>query len=211
MSEAALPKKRRHMGPGLKFLTELGPLLVFFAFNFQSHRIMGNDQAENIFYATGAFMVAITVSLVLSISIERRLPAMPLVTGVFVLLMGGLTLWLQDDLFIKLKPTITNLLFASILLVGLAFGQLFLKFVFSGAFKLNDTGWRILTIRWGCYFIFLALVNELVWRTQTTDFWVTFKVWGIMPMTMAFALWQMRIVNRHPEEPRDNVEDDSTQ
>lgn len=191
------------MGPGLKFLTELGPLLVFFAFNFQSHRIFGNEQADNIFWATGAFMVAITVSLFLSISIERKLPAMPLVTGVFVLVMGGLTLYLQDDLFIKLKPTITNLLFAAILLVGLAFGQLFLKFVFGGAFKLNEKGWRILTVRWGCYFIFLALVNEVVWRTQSTDFWVTFKVWGIMPMTMAFALWQMRVVNRYPETPHD--------
>lgn len=208
MADIAEQKKRRHMSPGLKFLTELGPLLVFFAFNFQSHRILGNEQAENIFYATGAFMVAITISLVLSISIERRLPAMPLVTGVFVLIMGGLTLYLQDELFIKIKPTITNLLFSAILLVGLAFGQLFLKFVFGGAFKLNNQGWRILTIRWGCYFIFLALVNEIVWRTQSTDFWVTFKVWGIMPMTMAFAIWQMRIVSRYPEKPRKTSDDE---
>lgn len=201
MTDIAEQKKRREMSQGLKTLIELGPLLVFFAFNFMSHRIVGNEESQNIFWATGAFMIAITISLVLSISIERKLPVMPLITAVFVLIMGGLTLYLQDDLFIKLKPTITNLLFAAILFVGLAFNQLFLRYVFGSAFKLAEQGWRILTVRWGCYFIFLALVNEVVWRTQTTDFWVTFKVWGIMPLTMAFALWQMRVVNRYPETP----------
>lgn len=195
--------KRRHMGPGLKFAVEVGPLGVFFAFNFLSHRIFGNAQDDNIFYATGAFMVAIVASLIVSVSQERRLPAMPLVTGVIVLVMGGLTLYLQDELFIKLKPTIVNTLFAVALMTGLAFNQLFLKVVFGGAFRLNDTGWRVLTWRWSGFFLFLAIVNEVVWRTQTTDFWVTFKVWGIMPMTMAFALWQMRVVNQHPEAPRD--------
>jgi intracellular septation protein len=203
MADIAEHKNRRRMGPGLKMATEVGPLVVFFAANFLSHRFFGNPQEENIFYATGIFMAAILASLIVSISIERRLPVMPLVTGVLVLIMGGLTLYLQDELFIKLKPTIVNTMFAVALMTGLAFGQLFLKYVFGGAFKLNETGWRILTVRWSCFFLFLALVNEVVWRTQTTDFWVTFKVWGIMPMTMAFAIWQMRIVTRYPETPRE--------
>ncbi|WP_416900347.1 MAG: septation protein A [Minwuia sp.] len=188
------------MGPGLKFATEVGPLVLFFAVNTAGHRIFGNPEADNIFWATGVFMVAVVVAVATSFAIERKPAVMPLVSGVLVLVMGGLTLYLQDELFIKLKPTIVNTMFAVALIAGLAFGQLFLKFVFGGAFRLSDTGWRILTWRWSGFFIFLAVVNEVVWRTQTTDFWVSFKVFGIMPITIAFALWQMRVVNRHPEE-----------
>lgn len=179
--------ERQRISPFTKFLIEVGPLGVFF---FANNRF-------DIFTATAAFMVAVTVSLAANYALERRLPAMPLVTGVFVLVMGGLTLYLQDDLFIKIKPTITNLLFAGILLGGLAWGKLFLRYVFGAAFRLEDAGWRILTIRWSLFFVFLAIVNEIVWRNFDTDTWVNFKVFGIMPMTFIFALAQLPVVKRH--------------
>lgn len=179
--------ERQRISPFTKFLIEVGPLGVFF---FANNRF-------DIFTATAAFMVAVTVSLAANYALERRLPAMPLVTGVFVLVMGGLTLYLQDDLFIKLKPTITNLLFAGILLGGLAAGKLFLRYVFGAAFRLDEAGWRILTIRWSLFFIFLAIVNEVVWRNFSTDAWVNFKVFGIMPITFVFALAQLPVVKRH--------------
>ena len=179
--------ERPRVSPFTKFLIEVGPLGVFF---FANGRF-------DIFTATAAFMVAVTVSLAANYTIERRLPAMPLVTGVFVLVMGGLTLYLQDDLFIKIKPTVTNLLFACILLGGLAAGKMFLRYVFGAAFRLEDAGWRVLTIRWSVFFIFLAIVNEVVWRNFSTDTWVNFKVFGIMPITFAFALAQLPLVKRH--------------
>lgn len=179
--------ERTRISPFTKFLIEVGPLGVFF---FANSRF-------DIFTATAAFMVAVTISLAANYALERRLPAMPLVTAVFVLVMGGLTLYLQDDLFIKIKPTITNLLFAGILLGGLAWGKLFLRYVFGAAFRLEDAGWRILTIRWSLFFVFLAIVNEIVWRTFDTDTWVNFKVFGIMPLTFIFALAQLPVVKRH--------------
>jgi intracellular septation protein len=179
--------ERQRISPFTKFLIEVGPLGVFF---FANNRF-------DIFTATAAFMVAVTISLAANYALERRLPAMPLVTGVFVLVMGGLTLYLQDDLFIKVKPTITNLLFAGILLGGLAAGKLFLRYVFGAAFRLDEAGWRILTIRWSLFFVFLAIVNEIVWRNFSTDAWVNFKVFGIMPMTFIFALAQLPVVKRH--------------
>lgn len=179
--------ERTRISPFTKFLIEVGPLGVFF---FANNRF-------DIFTATAAFMVAVTISLAANYALERRLPAMPLVTGVFVLVMGGLTLYLQDDLFIKIKPTITNLLFAGILLGGLAWGKLFLRYVFGAAFRLENAGWRILTIRWSLFFVFLAIVNEIVWRNFDTDTWVNFKVFGIMPLTFIFALAQLPVVKRH--------------
>jgi len=179
--------ERKRISPFTKFLIEVGPLGVFF---FANNRF-------DIFTATAAFMVAVTVSLAANYALERRLPAMPLVTGVFVMVMGGLTLYLQDDLFIKIKPTITNLLFAGILLGGLAWGKLFLRYVFGAAFQMENAGWRILTIRWSLFFVFLAVVNEIVWRNFDTDTWVNFKVFGIMPLTFIFALAQLPVVKRH--------------
>ena len=179
--------EQTRISPFTKFLIEVGPLGVFF---FANNRF-------DIFTATAAFMVAVTVSLAANYALERRLPAMPLVTGVFVMVMGGLTLYLQDDLFIKIKPTITNLLFAGILLGGLAGGKLFLRYVFGAAFRLENAGWRILTIRWSLFFVFLAVVNEIVWRNFDTDTWVNFKVFGIMPLTFIFALAQLPVVKRH--------------
>lgn len=190
MSDPAAPD-RRPPSPLLKLAIELGPLVVFFVV----------QRARDIYWATGAFMVAITVSLVAARRIERRWPAMPLITAVFVVVMGGLTIWLQDATFIKLKPTIVNALFATILLGGLLANRLYLKIVFDGAFRLRDEGWRVLTVRFGLYFVFLAILNEIVWRTQSEDTWVTFKVFGIAPLTIVFLLAQGGLLTRYEVAP----------
>lgn len=173
--------------PLVKLAIELGPLIAFFLV----------QRRVDIFWATGVFMAAMVVALVASRKLEGRWPTMPLVTGAFVLVFGGLTLWLQDATFIKLKPTLTNLLFAALLLGGLARGRLFLKLVFGEAFALDEEGWRILTVRFGLYFLVLAGLNELVWRNFSEDTWTTFKVFGILPLTILFTALQMPLVQRH--------------
>ncbi len=180
----------------VKLLVEFGPLIVFFVTNWQAGKYI-TEPKQAIFYGTGAFMAATLVALVASRALLGRVPTMPLVSGFFVLVFGGLTLWLQNDQFIKLKPTIVNALFAAILFGGLANGQILLKIVFGDVFHLTKAGWRKLTIRWGCFFIFLALLNEVVWRSFSTDFWVSFKVFGIMPITMVFAVAQIGLLKRH--------------
>lgn len=169
---------------------DLGPLVVFFLVNWKF----------GIFAATGAFMVAITLAVAISWAIHRKLPVMALVTAGFVLVFGTLTLMLQDETFIKMKPTFSNLLFAALLGAGLAFGQLFLKYAFGTAFKLSDAGWRVLTWRWMGFFCFLALTNEIVWRNFSTDFWVSFKVFAIMPLTLVFGMAQMPMLSKYPPE-----------
>ncbi|MDE0940929.1 MAG: septation protein A [Alphaproteobacteria bacterium] len=185
------------INPILKLALEVGPLALFFVSNARL----------GIFWATGVFMAAIFVSLSITWMLERRLPTLPLVTGVFVLVFGGLTLILQDELFIKLKPTIVNTLFAVILLGGLFWGKSFLKTVMGSMFPMTDQGWRILTFRWALFFVFLAIVNEIVWRNTSTDDWVSFKVFGIMPMTILFSLAQLPTMNRHklPEDVPEDV------
>jgi intracellular septation protein len=177
----------RQENPLLKLVLELGPLVAFFVANARG----------GIMTATAVFMVAVAISLVLSYVLLRKVAIMPLVSGVVVLTFGGLTLFLNDELFIKLKPTIVNALFGSILLGGLAAGRSFLKIVFDAVFDLTEEGWKKLTFRWGLFFFALAVLNEIVWRTQSTDFWVAFKVWGMMPITFAFTLAQMPLIQRH--------------
>ena len=185
---------RKEIQPLLKLALELGPLAIFF---FANSRF-------GIFHATAAFMVAIAIALSASWYLTRRLAIMPLVTGIVVLVFGGLTLLLQDETFIKLKPTIVNLLFGSILLGGLAFGRSLLGYVFDSVFQLDDEGWRKLTLRWAIFFIALAALNEFVWRNFSTDFWVSFKVFGMMPITLIFTLSQMPLIMRHSlQEPED--------
>ncbi len=150
-----------------------------------------------IFIATGLFMIATAIALTASWVLTRTLPIMPLVSGVVVFVFGGLTLYLQDDVFIKMKPTIINTLFGGVLLGGLWFGKSLLGYVFDSAFSLDAEGWRKLTLRWGLFFLFLAIVNEIVWRSFSTDTWVAFKVWGIMPITLAFTFSQMPLIMRH--------------
>jgi intracellular septation protein len=201
----------------LKLALEMGPLLVFFLANNKPDLFrpllrpllpapLIDGAQGGIFVATAAFMVAMLVSLVLTRALLGKLPIMPLVSGVVVLVFGGLTLWLQDDLFIKMKPTIVNSLFGLVLLGGLAFGRPLLPYVLDSVFRLTDEGWRQLTLRWGLFFFVLAAINEIVWRLFSTDFWVAFKVWGTMPLTMIFAMAQIGLLQRHalPEDqPQD--------
>lgn len=177
---------------------EIGPLLIFFVMNAK----MG------IFPATAAFMVATVVSLGVSYARTRRLPMLPLVGGVFIMIFGGLTIALEDDTFIKLKPTIVNTLFAFALFTGLKMGKNFLKTLLESAISIDDEGWRKLAWRWAWFFLVLAALNETVWRTQTTDMWVNFKVFGIMPLTLAFSFSQLPLIFRHQvEEKEQPVED----
>lgn len=194
--------KRKPMNPLLKLVLELGPLVVFFFANARGEWLAELFPAlaafgGPIFIATGLFMIATALSLGVSWLLVRTLPIMPLISGVVVFVFGALTLWLQNDTFIKMKPTIVNSLFAAVLLGGLLFGRSLLGYVFDQAFKLDAEGWRKLTFRWGLFFIFLALVNEIVWRSFSTDIWVAFKVWGIMPITLVFTFSQMPLIMRH--------------
>ena len=180
-----------------KMALEMGPLILFFAVN----------ATTNLMTATAVFVVATIVALATSYAIARTIPVMPLIGGAFVIVFGGLTLYLDDELFIKIKPTIVNMLFAGILFGGLAAGKLFLKLVLESAFKATDEGWRILTWRWAFFFVFLAIVNEIMWRNFSTDTWVAFKVWGIMPITMVFGMAQVPVLMKHqlPEEEGDKA------
>lgn len=175
----------------MKLALEMGPLLVFFLVN----------GSKGIFAGTAAFMAATIVALVVSYVMMKTIPVMPLVTAAFVLVFGGLTLWLADDLFIKLKPTIINLLFAAILFVGLLLNRLFIKLVLESAFQLTERGWRLITWAWVGFFIFLAALNEVIWRNFSTDFWVSFKVFGVMPITLVFSFAMIPIVLRHTIQP----------
>jgi intracellular septation protein len=175
------------LNPLLKLALELGPLVAFFLAN----------QRAGIFAATGLFIGATVVSLAIHYALVRKLPIMPLVSGVVVIVFGGLTLALQDELFIKLKPTIVNTMFSLVLLGGLYFRKPLLAIVLDSMFDLTEEGWRKLTLRWALFFFVLAILNEIVWRTQTTDFWVSFKLFGIMPLTVAFALAQTPLLLRH--------------
>ncbi|MEO0962540.1 MAG: septation protein A [Pseudomonadota bacterium] len=195
MSDAAV--KTEPLSPTVRLLIEIGPLAVFFIANWRF----------DIFTATGAFMVAITASLAASWLLARHIATMPLVTGVFVLVFGALTLYLNDDLFIKVKPTLVNGLFAAILFSGLFFGKSLLKIVFDGTFRLTTEGWRKLTWRWAFFFVFLAVLNEIVWRNFSTDFWVSFKVFGNMPITMVFAVAQVGLLQKYAlPEPETEAE-----
>ena len=184
-----MDKRKPH--PLFKLATELGPLLVFFSVNARFH----------LFVATAAFMVAIVAAMIASYAVTRHVPMMALVTGIVVLVFGTLTLALHDETFIKVKPTIIYGLFALVLGGGLLFGRSFIAIMFDQMFNLTPRGWRILTMRWTLFFLAMALLNEAIWRTQSTDFWVAFKAFGAIPLTMAFAITQMPLIKRYHLEP----------
>ncbi|EIM75040.1 intracellular septation protein A [Nitratireductor aquibiodomus RA22] len=197
--------KRKEINPILKLALELGPLMVFFFANSRGEWLVGRFPAlaelgGPLFVATALFMAATAIALAVSWILTRTLPIMPLVSGVVVFVFGALTLYLHSEIFIKMKPTIVNTLFGVVLLGGLAFGKSLLGYVFDSAFKLDAEGWRKLTLRWGLFFIFLAVVNEVVWRMFSTDTWVAFKVWGIMPITILFTMSQMPLIMKHSLE-----------
>ncbi|MFT5290880.1 MAG: intracellular septation protein [Planctomycetota bacterium] len=188
-----------HLGPLAKLAVEAGPLVVFFMTNSIAKKRL-EDPGDSLFWATGTFMAAIVISLLVSWKVERRIPPMAAFTAVFVLIFGGLTLYLQDDFFIKVKSTIINVLFAGILGVGLMTGRTLLKVVLGEAIQMRDAGWRTLTIRWVFYFLFLALANEVVWRNFSDDTWVSFKSFGVMPLTIIFSLLQLPLMQKHQIE-----------
>ena len=178
------------MNPFLRLALDLGPLIIFFIANTKF----------DIFTATATFMVVITLAIIVGIAIERKFSPMPLVTLALVLVFGGLTLWLENEIFIKLKPTILYLMFAGVLWGGLFFGRIFLKYLLAQNVKMPDVAWRILTRRWALFFLALAVVNEIVWRNFSTDTWVAFKVWGVFPLTLLFVLTQTPFIARNQIE-----------
>jgi intracellular septation protein len=182
----AAATQRRALNPIVKLLLELGPLALFFAV----YSRLG------IFAATGALMAGVVVALGVSYAMLKRIPIMPLVTAVIVLIFGSLTLFFHDATLIKIKPTALYLLFAAALFAGLALNRPILKILFDGALHVTEEGWRKLTWRWAFFFIALAVLNEIVWRTQTTDLWVKFKTFGFMPLTLLFALAQAPLIMR---------------
>ena len=185
-------KALRAMPPLLKVAVEAGPLVAFFIANAKA----------GIFWGTGIYMVAAAIALAVAWIMTRRIAIVPVVTLIFVIAFGALTLALHDATFIKMKVTLINALFGAVLIGGLAFGRSLLKPVFGEAMALDDTGWKKLTLRWGLFFFCIAILNEIVWRSVSTDTWVNFKVFGILPLTFVFALAQMPLMQRHnpPEE-----------
>ena len=196
------PPVKQPVNPLLKLGLEFGPLAVFFFANSYGDRLFGVPPEQRIFVATGVFIAASLISLALSKIVMNHLPRMAIINAVVVSVFGGLTLALQDELFIKIKPSIVNTLFGAILLGGLALGRPLLAYVLDSVMSLDALGWRKLTLRWGVFFLVLAVINEVVWRNFSTDFWVGFKVWGIMPLTLAFALAQTPLILRHEMKER---------
>jgi len=174
----------------LKFITDFGPLLIFFIIYYKS----GNDLTK----AIPPLIVATILAVVIIYFVERKIPYIPLIGGVVITLFGGLTLYFNNPIFIYMKPTIVNLIFASSLIISKVFFQKnFLKFFLQTAFQLDETGWDKLNFRWAYFFIFLALLNEIVWRTQPEATWVNFKVWGILPITFIFTAFQVPLINKY--------------
>ena len=179
---------------GSRLLIDLGPLLVFFGVNF----LAPVAQEQRVFVATGAFMAAMVAAMIYSYARFRTISPLLWFSGVMVVAMGGLTLWLHDETFIKMKPTIYYLFVAALLGFGLATGRPLLKAVLGGAYPgLDQAGWIKLTRNWALFFAVMAVINELVWRNTTTQFWIGFKIWGAIPLTFLFALANVPMLMRH--------------
>ena len=183
--------EKPQLNPVLKLVLDLGPLLLFFFANSRS----------GIFTATATFMIAVLAALIASYAMTRRLPIMPVVTAIIVVVFGGLTLILHDATFIKVKPTIIYALFGLILIGGLMFNKPLLGILFDSLFHLTEEGWRKLTLRWALFFLVLAVLNEIVWRNVSTDMWVDFKVFVVVPLTFIFGAVQVPLLKKYAVEP----------
>ena len=174
----------------LKFVADFGPLLIFFTIYYKS----GN----NLSVAIPPLIIATLIAVAAVYVLEKKIPFIPLMGGIIITLFGGLTLYFNNPIFLYMKPTIINAIFAILLIVGkIFFDKNFLKFFFKSAFQLDELGWSKLNNRWAIFFIFLAVLNELVWRTQPETTWVNFKVWGIIPITFIFTAFQLPLINKH--------------
>ena len=174
----------------LKFIADFGPLLLFFTIYYKS----GN----NLSVAIPPLIIATVIAVVVVYFIEKKIPYVPLIGGVVISLFGGLTLYFDNPVFLYVKPTIVNIIFAMTLITGkIFFNKNFLKFFFKTAFQMDEIGWNKLNFRWAYFFIFLAILNELVWRTQPETTWVNFKVWGMLPITFIFTALQLPLINRY--------------
>jgi intracellular septation protein len=184
----------RKSTPGLRLALDYGPLIVFFAFNF----LTPGPAIARIIAATAAFMIAMVVALAISWWKTRHIPPMLLISGALVIVFGGLTIWFQDERFIKMKPTFVYGIFAATLGIGLATGRPLLQMLLESAYPgLTPLGWRKLTRNWALFFVFMAVLNEAVWRHTSTDFWVGFKLWGAIPLTLLFAIANVPMLMRH--------------
>lgn len=184
----------RKSTPGLRLALDYGPLIVFFAFNF----LTPGPAIARIIAATAAFMIAMAAALAISWWKTRHIPPMLLISGALVIVFGGLTIWFQDERFIKMKPTFVYAIFAATLGIGLATGRPLLQMLLESAYPgLTPLGWRKLTRNWALFFVFMAVLNEAVWRHTTTDFWVGFKLWGAIPLTLLFAVANVPMLMRH--------------
>jgi intracellular septation protein len=183
--------EKPQLNPMLKLALDLGPLLLFFVANSR----------YGIFTATATFMVAVLAALAVSYVMTRQLPIMPVVTAVIVVVFGGLTLILHDATFIKVKPTIIYALFGAVLIGGLVFKKPLLGVLFDSLFHLTEEGWRRLTLRWAIFFFALAALNEIVWRNASTDLWVDFKVFVVVPLTFIFGALQVPLLRKYAVEP----------
>ncbi len=173
----------------IKFVTDFGPLLVFFSFYYNSDK--------DLKVAIPPFIIATIISIIIVWFIEKKIPMIPLLGGILITFFGALTIYFDNPVFIYIKPTVVNILFALVLIFGKFFSQEPLLKKFLGrSLLLKDEGWKILTNRWILFFIFLALLNEIVWRTQSEEFWVNFKVWGLLPITFVFTAFQITLLNR---------------
>ena len=174
----------------LKFITDFGPLLIFFTIYYKS----GN----NLSAAIPPLIISTLIAVGIMYFVEKKIPYVPLIGAVVISLFGGLTLYFNNPIFIYMKPTIVNLIFAAILLISnLHFNKNYLKLFLQTAFQLNDEGWKKLNFRWAYFFIFLAILNEVVWRTQPETTWVNFKVWGMLPITIIFTAMQLPLINKY--------------
>ena len=174
----------------LKFITDFGPLLIFFIIYYKS--------GKNLTIAIPPLIIATIIAVIIMYLVEKKIPYVPLIGGIVISLFGGLTLYFNNPIFLYIKPTIVNVIFASILIISkIFFDKNFLKFFLQAAFQLNETGWNKLNFRWAYFFIFLAILNEFVWRTQPETTWVNFKVWGMLPITFIFTALQLPLINRH--------------